>query len=83
MAKRLALWNSTSGLFAIAAALLVLALTIDNSRGRYQFATSSLAEGQAVWRGDTISGRVDLCATELVTGQMRSSDVGKTIVTKC
>jgi hypothetical protein len=51
--------------------------------GRYQFAASVMEGGQAVWRGDTITGRADLCATELVTGQTRSSDVGKTIVTKC
>jgi hypothetical protein len=86
MVKRLVLWSPTGGLFAIAGALTLVAATMLAGllvHGRYQFASSVMEGGQTVWRGDTMTGRADLCATELVTGQMQSSDVGKSIVTKC
>src|ERR1700674_2098875 len=43
------LWSVTAGLYAIAAALLILAGALGNSLGaprRYQFASSSMAGGQ-------------------------------------
>jgi hypothetical protein len=71
MVERNRLWSVTAGLYAIAAALLILAGALGNSLGaprRYEFASSPLAGGQAVWRGDILTGHVTLCATD----QLRS-----------
>lgn len=79
------LWTPTGGLFAIAAGLVILAIATGNSifSHRYQFAPSSFVNGQAVWRGDTITGHAVLCATRPVIEGMESREEGKGIVTKC
>jgi len=67
MSKPKQLWSVTAGLYAIAAALLILAGALGNSLGaprRYEFASSPLGGGQAVWRGDILTGHVTLCATD-------------------
>lgn len=77
------LWSVTAGLYAIAAALLILAGALGNSLGqprRYEFSSSPLGDGQAVWRGDILTGHVTLCATD----QLRSAVANtKLNVTQC
>ena len=68
-------WNPT------AAALIILAGTLGNSPGRYQFAPSSL-DGQVLWRGDTVTGRVVLCATERFAAQAEAEPIEKDLVTR-
>jgi hypothetical protein len=80
------LWSVTAGLYAIAAALLILAGALGNSLGaprRYQFASSSMAGGQAVWRGDMLTGHVALCATDNLRSEWSANNAPKGAVTGC
>jgi hypothetical protein len=67
MVERNQLWSVTGGLFALACAILLVAAMMALGLlmpARYQFASSALlaleraVDGQVVWRGDTLTGRV-------------------------
>jgi hypothetical protein len=78
-------FSPTVGLFAIAAALLVLAITIGNTNllfARYQFAATAFG-GEAVWRGDTVTGNAVLCATDAVAAHTDLNEQLKRIVKRC
>lgn len=81
MVERSWLWTARGALFAIAAALVFLAIALGSSH-RYQFAPSSL-DGQTVWRGDTITGHAVLCATDHFERQVNTDYRSVGIVTKC
>ena len=49
---------------------------------RYQFASSAL-DGQVVWRGDTLTGRVALCATERFRELAETHNQPKGILSEC
>ena len=78
-------WTPTGGLFAIAAALLVLAVATGNSifSHRYEFTSSSFVDGQAVWRGDTVTGSAVLCVTDHIATRLETDDRTKALATRC
>jgi hypothetical protein len=49
---------------------------------RYRLASSAV-DGQAVWRGDTLPGRVALCATERYRELAQAHNQPEGIITKC
>jgi hypothetical protein len=66
MARQITVWSPTGGLFAIAFAVLILgAITLSGvfASARYQFAARA-TDGQMIWRGDTITGRVVFCVLD-------------------
>ena len=84
MIDRSKLWTLTGALYAIAAAIVVLALATGNSifQHRYQFAASSL-DGHAVWRGDMITGQAVLCGTDVLVDGLQARDPNENLVRKC
>lgn len=78
-------WTTTGGLFAIAVALFALAVATGNSifSHRYQFTSSSFLEGQAVWRGDAVTGKAVLCVTDSMATRLESDARGKGLATRC
>jgi hypothetical protein len=92
MVERNQLWSVTGGLFALACAILLVAAMMALGLlmpARYQFASSALlaleraVDGQVVWRGDTLTGRVALCATEPFRELAKAHDQPEGIITKC
>lgn len=83
--ERNQLWSVTGGLFALASAILLVAAMMALGLlmpARYQFAPSAL-DGQVVWRGDTLTGRVALCATERYRDLAHAHDQPKGILSEC
>ena len=80
MARYDVLWSPTAGLFAVALSILIFAALMP---ARYQFAASSFAGGQVVWRGDTTTGRAILCGTDDLVNALQSQDAKQGFVRKC
>lgn len=87
MARRTELWSPTGGLFAVTASIFILAVMMLAGLlmpARYRFAPRALGRGgQAVWRGDTITGHAELFATDITLEALQSNDATKTIARKC
>ena len=86
MVRDLVVWSPTGGLFAVATSIFILAAIMLAGLlmpARYQFAASSLGGGQAVWRGDTITGHAELCGTETLVNGLKFQDATQTTAKKC
>jgi hypothetical protein len=71
-------------LYAVAAALLVIAILVGVSSSpprRYQFSTGT---GIGVWRGDTFTGKAVICASSAAAqAEIASAPENKGLMRKC